>query len=229
MIGEHFFADRDTLSQHLAGEIGSRLEANLKRRGLVSLVLSGGTSPVATLRHLREHELPWERVQVTLSDERWVPAEHPDSNAAMLAREFFQGPAAAANFYGLYRDAAEPATVAEEVADSLAPVMRPFDLVLLGMGADGHTASLFPDSPGLRDVFASHADVAGVEREGQSQQRITLTPAALTRAAEIVLLFFGDAKRSVYERALEAGPVAQLPVRAVLQQRKVPVRVYWAP
>jgi 6-phosphogluconolactonase len=192
-------------------------------------VVSGGESPRGLFRLLRTTRLPWEAVTIVPCDERWVAPDHADSNEGMIRRELLSGWPSDARFVSLYRPVAEADDAVGELAAKLAGVKRPFDTVLLGMGEDGHTASLFPDSPDIAGALRSEQDIIVQRTPRLSQARVSLTVRALLNAHEIHILFFGDAKRSVYRRALLKGPAEEFPVRAILHQDAVNVTAYWAP
>ena len=151
---EHTADGAETLARDLADITAARLRAAVSARGAASLVVSGGRTPAPMFRALRACELPWERVTVTLADERWVPADAADSNERMVRAELLQGAAAAARFVGLVNAAPTPEAGRAATDAALRAIPRPFDVVMLGMGNDGHTASLFPDAPALAAALA---------------------------------------------------------------------------
>jgi 6-phosphogluconolactonase len=213
------FTGPDELAEAAAGAIAACLEAGLDARGRATLVGTGGRSPGPVYDRLSQAPLDWAHVAVTLSDERQVDADSPLSNARLLRERLLVGPAAKAQYLPL-TDYAEPA---------LAKLM-PFDAVMLGMGEDGHIASLIPGSP----VMAQAMDPDGRALTAESPQgfgsppvaRITLTLPALLQSRAIFLLIAGEAKRQVIAQA-DAG--ADFPVRAVLHQGRAPVRIFWSP
>lgn len=201
--------------------IGRQLAEALKTHGRASLVVTGGRSPGPVFDRLRlQPGIDWSRVVVTLSDERCVGPDDPASNARAVRERLLVGEAAKAHFVPLWPPP-DPAAL---------KAMQPFDAVMLGMGEDGHIASLIPGDPGL----AAGLDPANPEMtvsvpEGLGSPpvaRISLTFAALSQARAIFLLIAGEAKREVIARA-QAG--ADLPVRALISQSRVPVRVLWSP
>ena len=210
----HAFETRGEASGALAAELVALLQAALVEKGRAGIVVSGGSSPVAMFRALGREPLPWAKVTIVPSDEREVPPDHPDRNEAMIRRELMRGPAAQARLVGLYPPGEIPAG---------------FDAVVLGMGSDGHTASLFPGSPDLEAALDESASLTRLEVPQLGTHRVSLTPAALLDTDRLFLLFFGDEKRAVFERARESGAVAEYPVRAVLHQGRVQAEVYWAP
>ncbi|MEO8114714.1 MAG: 6-phosphogluconolactonase [Phenylobacterium sp.] len=213
------FPSTAIMAEAAARAIEAQLTGGLATRGRAALVATGGRAPGPVYDRLREAAIDWRRVVVTLSDERCVDVDSPNANARLLRERLFVGPAAKAHFLPL-TDYAEPAL----------SKLLPFDAVLLGMGEDGHIASLIPGSP----VLAEGLDPAGETLVLESPAgfgspplaRITLTLAALLQSHAIFLLIAGEAKRQVIGRALAGDG---LPVRAVLTQERVPVRVFWAP
>ena len=208
------FGSRQEASEALACELESLLAATIGEKGAARLVVSGGTSPVELFRSLRGKPLPWSAVTVVPSDEREVPPDHPDRNDAMIRKELLQDRATDARLVSLI----PPGSVPDR-----------FDAVVLGMGSDGHTASLFPGSPDLGRTLDSHRTLERLAVPRLGAHRVSLTPRALLSSGDVFLLFFGDEKRVVYEAALRSGDVSEYPVRAILRQDRVPVTVYWAP
>jgi 6-phosphogluconolactonase len=230
-IGVRFtaFADRPSASRAAAERLAAGLRDDLDRRGAASLVLSGGTTPGPCFDLLSHVDLDWRHVHVMPSDERWVPPGDPNSNERLIRERLLRNAAAGAGFIPLYRDGLEPDAAPAAVEHDLATLGARFSGVLLGMGADGHFASLFPDFAGLPDALdpASTARCVVVRTAGSPFLRISLTLAALLHAREITLLFFGADKRAVFEVA-EAGD-SGLPVSALLAQTAVPLTALWAP
>jgi 6-phosphogluconolactonase len=219
------FATREEASASLAAEICETLTDALAAHGRATLVVSGGSSPVAFFRHLRRLKLSWERITIVPSDERVVPLDHADRNESMIRRELLQGPAAAASLRGLLPASGSTANL-PQLAETL-PVS--FDAVVLGMGTDGHTASLFPGAPELEAALRSPEPLALLNVPRLGTQRVSLTPAALLATRRIDLLIFGPDKRAIYEAAAAGDDPGEFPVRCVLGQNRAPVRVFWAP
>ena len=230
-VHEHRFPDRQALAAALAGEIEVDLEEAIPARGAGSLVVSGGRTPLELFTRLRDEKLDWTRVWVTLADERWVETTAEASNERLVRETLLVGAAAAAHFVGLKNPAPTPEAGADWASRALTRVPHPFDVVVLGMGEDGHTASLFPGSLALArglDPGAPPACIA-VNALIAPHARVSLNLAALLDARRIVLHIEGDKKWEVYQRARAPGTAAEMPVRAVLQQKEVPVDVYWSP
>lgn len=222
----HAYDSRCQVARRLAVDIAQRLRTAIETRGQASLVVCGGSSPGELFEHLAGQELDWSRVTVLPSDERWVPTDDPQSNERLIRQTLLVGPAAQARFVGLYRPTDTPGQALDDVARSLATIPRPLDVVLLGMGSDGHTASLFPQATDIRACLDSQADC--VAPDVGPKPRLSLGQALLTRARSIDLLIFGQEKRQVFEQAQKPGDVADLPVRVILQQDDPEAQVHWA-
>jgi 6-phosphogluconolactonase len=225
------YADMDELSRALADDIAAQLTAAISRRGLASLVVSGGRSPLKLFERLRAQPLDWSRVCVALADERWVDPTHADSNERLVRDVLLQDHAAAARFLGLKNAAPSPDLGAVSAWETFARVPRPFDTTVLGMGDDGHTASLFPGSPNLRSALnlAAAAGCVGMWAPTPPQPRLSLNLSALLDSRRVLILIAGEAKWHTYLKACEDGAVEEMPVRAVLRQQRTPVEVLWAP
>ena len=223
------YANRATASRAAAELLDARLREDLGHRASASLVVSGGTTPESCFDLLSAAALDWARVTIVPSDERWVPAGDPGSNEGLIRSRLLRANAAAARLLPLYRSGLGPAAAPAAVERDLRALAQPFSGVLLGMGADGHFASLFPDFEDLPQALDPDAKTqcVVVHTAGSPFLRISLTLAALVRTPQIALLFFGDEKRAAFEAA--AGGDARLPVAALLAQEAVPVAVLWAP
>jgi 6-phosphogluconolactonase len=227
------FPDMAALVPALADLVSERLAAALAVCGQAGLVCSGGTTPAPLYEALSHRPLDWNRVQVTGSDERWLPPTDPGSIDHLLHAHLLKDRAASARFTPLKTTDAEPEAAEAEVHARIAAMPRPFEVVLLGMGADGHTASLYPGAPGLAEALdlddpALARAVRPVEAAGSSL-RMSLTLRALLDSNLIVVVFRGADKLKVYEAALVNPDPQLLPVSAVLRQSATPVKVFWAP
>ncbi|MEM8547834.1 MAG: 6-phosphogluconolactonase [Pseudomonadota bacterium] len=222
------FDTRERAATTLAGDIARALREAVAARGHATFVVSGGSSPLATYAQLAEMSLPWSKITVLPSDERWVGEDDPASNAGMLRRTLLQHAATAASFLSLYDGGIEAAAADAAMSARVAALSFPFDYVLLGMGGDGHTASLFPDDPDIEAALAASAPCVVARPPSQPLTRISLSPNALLNARHIALLFFGQDKAEVFAEANEPGDLAEYPVRSVLRQELVPVTTYFA-
>ena len=222
------FPSREVLAETLAAKVASVLGEAFEARGRALLAVSGGNTPALFFRTLSQVDLDWSKVTVTLVDERFVPEESPRSNAGLAKANLLTGKAGAARFVGLYRDAPDVEEAAREADDAIDGLGLPLDVVVLGMGGDGHTASFFPDAAGLAQLLATENQklVMPVHTESGGEPRLTLTLPAIANAGFIALHIEGDAKRKVLAGAI-AGE--KLPIGAVLEAARTPVEVFWAP
>lgn len=223
----HSLADPDQLAGALADHVAKALSYAVTTHGRASLVVSGGRSPIAFLEALSTRQLPWAKVQVSLADERWVDANDPNSNEGLVRRHLLQNAAADARLLGLYHPAETLEQAAQLASQRLNDLSQPIDVLVLGMGDDGHTASLFPNSPLL---------VHGLDSEGTArclpmlaptppEQRISMTYPLLSSARVQCLAIQGSAKLETLRQALRLEPL-QMPIRAFLHS---PLEIYWCP
>lgn len=217
---------RQQLAEQLAEAVAQALHEDLSHQQRALLVVSGGSTPIPFFQALAAKPLAWERIDVTLADERWVNEQSSDSNAKLVREHLIQGAAASANFIPLTCDAATPEEGVAEVAKQTAPLTWPASVVILGMGGDGHTASLFPDSPELTLALATDELLVAVRTPSQPQPRITFSADRLHQARRHFLHITGEDKRAVLAKALNGDDVRQLPIRAFLS---CPLAIYWAP
>lgn len=217
------YPDRADLAQALAAMIAQELADAIAARGRASLSVPGGTTPGPVFDALSQADLDWSRVSVVLNDERWVPASSPRSNTRLLQERLFQHRAAAAGLIPLYRDTPEPEAALAGLADGLRPHL-PLDVLLLGMGADMHTASLFPGADLLTQALAPQAPILlPMRAEAAGEPRITLTAPALTSARAVHVLITGTDKRRIIHEAAALTP-ATAPIALVLDK----ATVHWA-
>ncbi|MCP9772217.1 6-phosphogluconolactonase [Synechococcus sp. Tobar12-5m-g] len=209
-------ADAGALA-HLAAEtIAVTIDLALAQRERAQIALAGGTTPEATYRLLGAMHLPWDRVDVLLGDERWVAAADPSSNALMLHRSLLaEGPGRQARFHPVPTDQESPeqgAAAYAELLSRLCPGAPPIlDLVLLGLGDDGHTASLFPGT-----AATGVTDRSATVSEGKGLPRVTLTAPVLSAARHVIVLVSGEGKRQALQRLLDPNePASRTPARLV--------------
>jgi len=225
------FENRDAASAAaaalLADLLGKDLASGPKKQ--VSLVVSGGSTPGPCFKILSQQDLDWSRVTVIPSDERWVPLDDPDSNEFLIRTRLLQGPAMKGNVLSFFRTGLDAAQALPLIERDLAVLTQPFSASLLGMGEDGHFASLFPDFAGLKKALDPNCGAACtmVETAASPHLRISLTLSALLNSAYTVLLIFGETKRCVFESASLGG--SAYPIEALLNLSRKPVMVIWAP
>jgi 6-phosphogluconolactonase len=217
------YPDRELMMLDLADTLTSELAEALRRNDRATLCVPGGTTPGPIFDVLSEQALEWDRVSVLLNDERWVSEDHPRSNTSLLRKRLLISKAAAATYVPLYAEAPAPEDALEGLIDGLAPHL-PISVLLLGMGADMHTASLFPGADNLEAALDDHAPaLMAMRAEGAGEPRITLTAPVLRQAMSTHIVITGAEKRAALERAAHL-PASEAPVRSVLAQ----ATVHWA-
>lgn len=217
----------------LAAEIVARMNAGVDANGVASLIVSGGTTPGVLFDRLSQQAAPWDKTWITLSDERWIVPTHVGSNEHLVRTRLLRGKAANAHFVPLKTDDARPEAGEHKADAAIRAMHKPFDVTLLGMGDDGHTASLYPGAPELAAALdvAAPALVHAVhaQKAAATDDRMTLTLRALLDSKWLAVLIRGDAKLKTYEAALGDDDPCAMPVRAILNQSRVPVSVFWSP
>jgi 6-phosphogluconolactonase len=227
-------ASSGALNEQLAHDIAQRLDAAIQARGVAVLSVSGGKSPMALFEALRDLPLDWSRVCVTLVDERCVPVTHPDSNARLVQAHLLQGQASAAQLVPMVSDAAEPPALQAEWASTALKAAGTADVLVLGMGADGHTASLFPQALNLREALERHNPHACIAMAlaqlpaNAPFERLTQPLAQLLRARHLVLPLSGADKLATLRLAWQ-GVSDQYPISHVLHQTETPVALWITP
>ncbi|MFT5690770.1 MAG: 6-phosphogluconolactonase [Oceanicoccus sp.] len=236
MIVEHFFPDRKSLFSSMAEECKSILTNGILENGSATMLVSGGSTPLPLYQKLSGSDLSWSNIKVALVDERWVDDDHPGSNASFIKTSLLQDRAKEAAFVNMKTDddTAEQGLI--QCEEFYKELQTPFDLTILGMGADGHTASLFPYSKGLElaldkknesictAIQANQSDVTG-----ELTERMSLTISGLMKSRQLHLLITGEEKLAVYRQALSHSQEELMPISAILHQYEIPVIVYWAP
>lgn len=225
------FGNGGELAEALADTVAGALAAAVNARGTATLAVSGGNTPKAFFSALSKRPIDWDKVTVTLVDERMVGPAHERSNHRLASLFLLQNKAAEARLVPLYSEPGDAATVAEMASNKIDALALPFDVVVLGMGTDGHTASFFPGGSTLEAVTdpACPHSVMSIEAPGAGEPRLTLTLPRIVEAGLIVLHIEGDEKQAVLAKALQAGPEFELPIRSVLRHASTPVEIYWAP
>ena len=223
------FENPSALDAALVSKVTELLMRAIKERGTASLVVSGGRTPVAFFQLLSQQVLDWSKVVVTLADERWVEADHSDSNEKLVRENLLINEAHTAKFIPL-KNAAIDAVTGEIRAESDIEPIGQFTLVILGMGDDGHTASLFPDAETLAlglDMNSGRTAIA-VTPPAAPHQRMSLTLPCLLNSQQIIIHISGAGKRDVLQTAQAGNDIAELPVRAILNQQVAPLSIFWS-
>lgn len=217
------YPDREMLMLGLANVIAGQLGEFLRRDGHATLSVPGGTTPGPVFDTLSGVDLDWANVAVVLNDERWVPEDSDRSNTRILRQRLLRGRSAQARLLPLYAPAEAPETVLSVLEDGIRPYL-PISVLLLGMGADMHTASLFPGADRLAEALSPEAPILMPMRaEAAGEPRVTLTASVLKGAFNCHILITGPEKRAALDRAMGLTPL-EAPVRAVLDA----ATVHWA-
>lgn len=230
-------ADAQSLAENLAGELVLQIEQAIHQKNQAVIALSGGSTPKPLFKVLAEHHIDWSKVVITLVDERWVPETHELSNAAFMKQHLLNGLPESVVFVPLYQAAqtveASMSLVLDEYCKATGSTpknLRPFDVVILGMGGDGHTASFFPDASNVSELVSLEASQPLLTCQSPSTQveRITWSLPSLLNTDFLALHFTGTSKLDVFERAAAGGCISELPIRSAIFQNHVPLNVYYA-
>lgn len=221
------YGDKQSWADATADKIADRLSEGIAQRNVASLVVAGGTTPQPVFERLNAVRLNWERIQVGLTDERWVAPTHADSNENLVRRTLLRGDAKAVQFHPLYNSARKPSAGLKASEASMATMARPFDVVLLGMGTDGHFASLFPGIPQLAAGLdpGNPATCLAIDTPQSGYPRMSLTLSALLNAKLILLAISGRPKRTIATQAMSGK--ATTPIAALLAARKDDLEILW--
>lgn len=231
-------ADKQSLAEALGESLIQRLQDSIRESKSASLIVSGGSTPAPVFKVMSAADIDWSLVTITLADERWVPPGHPDSNESLVRDTLMVDKAASAKFVSLYRADTTPADALSSITADVNAMGTPFTAVVLGMGNDGHTASLFPDAPESELTAAMDLDstetLMMMHPPSVPQARITLTRAALLNAKHRYLHITGEQKCQVLCDAVgnESGARYELgmaPVTGLLLESPETVSVYWSP
>ena len=215
----------------IAAHLADFLREALQRSARARILLSGGKTPEPVYRALAHADLDWSHVDVALVDERWLQPDDPDSNAHLIRNTLLRERAAAAHFEPLTRAGR---TLAASVQLANAHARCEPDIIVLGMGDDGHTASLFPRARGLERALNADADYVAIDATGCDgaggwPMRISLTPAGLSKAPRRLLLIRGEGKQRVLDRALKSDDPGEFPVRVAFTTPGASLQVHWCP
>lgn len=218
------YPDRDMMMIDLADVLASELANSLMTHDAATLAVPGGTTPGPVFDALCAADLDWEKVTVLLTDERWVPEDSPRSNTGLLRDRLFSDRASKARFFSYYSDGVAVDAAAAALSEPLQPHL-PVSVLLLGMGADMHTASLFPGGIGLEAALDPHAQpLLPISTKAQPEPRLTLTAPVLRGALSTHVLITGAEKRAALEQAVQLNDPAVAPISLVLKDASV----HWA-
>ncbi len=227
----HVFDNGAVLAQGLAEAVGAALAAAVAERGKASIAVSGGSTPKAFFKELSRLKINWEKVSVTLVDERFVAPDSDRSNEKLVKDNLLVEAASSAVFEPLYYPTATAEDAAATATKQTAAIGSPFDVVILGMGTDGHTASFFPGGSRLDEALDPETPrgVMTMEADGAGEPRLTFTFSSLQDAGLLVLHIEGAGKKDVLAKAQAEGDEADMPIRAMLRRAASPLQIYWAP
>ncbi|WP_076413849.1 6-phosphogluconolactonase [Shewanella sp. UCD-KL12] len=222
------FDDKAALESQLADRIAKQLQEAVDTRGKASLIVSGGSTPLNLFMLLSNKNIEWSNVYITLADERWVDISSDDSNEKLVRAHLLKNKAVNAKFRGLKNMFSSPEEGCDMTIEQLANFPTPFDVVVLGMGNDGHTCSWFPCSKEIDAALSTDKLCIAVNPGAAPNPRLSLSKTAILASRQIYLHIVGEQKLSVYRQALENEDATSMPIRAVLGQHKTPVDVYWS-
>ncbi len=211
----HTFLDRESLDQALATNVASRLQAGIAERGSAHLVVSGGSTPIQLFSILADADIEWGRIVVLLADERWVPVDHEDSNERLVRETLLTGKAQAAQFLSLLPTPGDEITNIAGLSTLLGSLPK-FDVVLLGMGEDAHTASLFPCAAALREGLTTEQGALITRPRNAPHQRVSMSKRRLQATEHGVIHIVGEKKKAVLELARKSGDELRYPISAFL-------------
>lgn len=224
----HLMDSPGTLHNVLASHVASDIGEAIGRKGYASVAFSGGNTPRPFLQQLAQENIAWEHVRIGLVDERWVGKESGDSNESLIRSELLERGANAATLYGMYREGKGAEEASAEVDAVYREALFPFDVVVLGMGADGHTASLFPGRVELAHLLNDPVICGAAEAPSEPKERLSLSLHAIATAANCYLHIEGAEKLVVYEAAFDGEDVTELPIRAVLGHPDIAPEIYYS-
>lgn len=218
----------DTAAQNISAILNEAVSAT----GRGTLVAAGGSTPKAIYERLSKKFMPWDRIFVTLGDERWVDMDHELSNEAMIRQHLQKNEARHVHITGLKTPHETPYDAKPQVEARIRDMKPPFDVVMLGMGMDGHTASLFPGDPFLplaldAEGAASSAPIHPDPMPAEAPVlRMTMTVKALLNARKVMVFVTGADKCAVLDEVLKGDNALEMPIRAILNQKKTAVEIY---
>ena len=222
------YPDRETLMENIAEDVAAQMAEAIEDRGVATLAVPGGTTPAPFLKLLSKADIDWAKVRVMLTDERFVPETSDRSNTRLLRETLMQNAAAAATLIPFYKEADTPEEVLDGLTDAIVSAL-PLDVCVLGMGADMHTASLFPEADRLDEGLDLNgpAILLPMRAPNAPEPRLTLTAPVLRAARHVHILITGEAKKAAFEAAMIEGPANEAPIRVVLDA-SVEAEVHYA-
>ncbi len=226
----HSFKSQESLIEVLSKRIVDQLKETIDENGKASLIVSGGNTPKPLFKKLSESSLAWEKVSVGLCDERWIPTSDENSNEHLVKTYLLKGYASKATFVGMYNEELDVQSAEKWCTQTMKESLLPFDVLILGMGNDAHTASLFPENVKLEKAFdLENEDLCiAIEPTTAPYMRMSLTRSAILSASHIYLHFEGEEKLAVYGDAITGDDMYKMPIRSVLNEDSKDIEVYYA-
>ena len=224
---EYKFNDREALIDSLSKEIIDKLEKAISQKGKATLLVSGGSTPKPLFEKLSSLNIPWDKVVIALCDERWVNSDHKDSNEKFVKENLLINNAKNATFISMYQKNTKIVDAEEICSDIYTKELFPFDILILGMGSDGHTASLFPNNIKLKESFETEDKLCiSMTPSDALHERMSLTKKAILSAKNIYLHFEGDEKLDVYKKVKNGVDCYDMPIASILNDKKK-IEVYY--
>lgn len=222
------FENSTLLNEEFSQEIAEKLQAGINQNGSATLLVSGGNTPKPMFLMLSNKDIEWNKVNIALVDDRWVDLSDPASNEAMVNQALLINNASVANFVGMKTEHSNAFDAELSVEAKFENFKRPFDVVILGMGEDGHTASIFPCCAELDMALNTNKDIMATEPTTAPHQRMTFTKSALLNSKQLYLHLVGESKEAVLLDVAAGNDEKQAPIRAFLNQSVVPMSVMLA-
>ena len=229
MIVNNNFKSRAELDVCFADRVAKQITSAISAKGFASIAFSGGSTPKGLFTELSNKDIDWTKVTITLVDDRWVDVTSNDSNDRLLRENLLQNYAAKARFFSLKQ--------ADELTDQYLKTLTeqansflPLDVAILGMGEDGHTASIFPCSAQVHQGLDVNADPALIKVVPTTApyERVTFNYAALIQSSHLYLHVVGQSKQDVISQALADDDAVSMPIRAFLQNKDKTFNIFWA-
>ena len=226
---EHVFSSQEALIEALSQSILENLQKAIDEKGKASLMVSGGSTPKPLFEKLRKSVFAWNKVYVGLCDERWIDVSKEESNEHFVKKYLLQEEAVKAHFVGMYCQERDIYTAQKTCTQKMKEMLSPFDVLILGMGTDAHTASLFPENIKLEEAFdlKNQNFCIMIEPKTAPYRRMSLTLHAILSANHIYIHFEGKEKIAVYEEAIAGEDIYTMPIRSVLNQEIKEIEVFY--
>jgi len=225
----HIFNSKEDLTQSFSNTIIEKLEHAIETKDKAVLLVSGGNTPKVLFEKLRTYDIAWEKVVISLVDERWVNEKHEDSNAKLVKENLLKDKVSKATFIPLYQEYSEAFDSVDICSELVKKELFPCDVLILGMGDDSHTASLFPENEKLEEGInlKNESYCVSMTPLTAKHTRMSLTLSAILKADNIYLHIQGIGKKEVYEKALKEDNFLLSPISAVLKNEKKQIEVYY--